>query len=103
VPLSFNNLASMQPRIAKGTLTGLAVTGAQRVPSLSGLPTMAEAGLPRASITNWVGLVAPVGTDAALCAAIAAACGSDPAAFAAHLAAEQSRWRDAATLLAQAA
>ncbi len=102
VLLSFNNLASMTPRITVGSLTGLAVTGPSRVASLSDLPTMAECGLPGATITNWVGLVGPKGSDPGLCAAIAAVCGSDPGPFAAHLAAEQTRWRDVAQLLANA-
>lgn len=103
VELSFNNLASMAPRVASGRLVGLAATGAERAPELPGLPTMAEAGLAGATISNWVGLVAPRGTDAGLCVAIANAVGSDPAAFAAHLAAEQTRWRDVGALLANAA
>ena len=102
VPLSFNNLASMTPRITAGSLTGLAVTGPARAGSLPDLPTMTECGLPGATLTNWVGMVAPLGTDPGLCAAIATACGSDPGPFAAHLAAEQSRWRDVGKLLADA-
>jgi tripartite-type tricarboxylate transporter receptor subunit TctC len=103
VELSFNNLASMAPRVASGKLVGLAVTGTERVSELPNLPTMAESGLAGTTITNWVGLAAPRGTDAGLCAAVAAALGSDPAAFAAHLAAERTRWRDVGALLANAA
>ena len=62
VLMSFNNVMSMTAPIQDKKLRGLAVTGAARCALLPDLPTMAEAGVPRYELTNWLGLVAPVNT-----------------------------------------
>lgn len=59
--------ATAAPQIEQGRLRGLAVTTAQRSPSLQGLPTLAEAlGTERVVIEGWSGLWAPARTPAAL-------------------------------------
>ncbi len=118
IDLSFNNILSMLPRCASGkksgTLRALGVTSAQRCAIAAHIPTLAESGLRRCEVSNWVGLVAPRGTPVARVDAIAAAaatviqgagvstalndagitpCGYTPAAFAQFMASELERWR----------
>jgi len=66
IVMSFNNVMSMTGCIKNKKLRGLAVTGAERCALLPDLPTMAEAGLPRYELTNWLGLVAPANTPEAV-------------------------------------
>jgi tripartite-type tricarboxylate transporter receptor subunit TctC len=101
------------PHIKSGKLKALAVTTAQRVPTLPEVPTTAEVGYPKVISDNWYGLVAPAGTPAEVLkrihiAAIAAlrtgaleeqfakvggiAAPATPQEYAAFLAAEQSKW-----------
>lgn len=49
------------PFITTGKLRGLAVLVPERVPTLPGVPTTAEAGMPELVITTWYGLFAPAG------------------------------------------
>ena len=114
IELSFNNIMSMLPRCTSGKLRALGVTGAQRCAIATHIPTLAESGLRGSEISNWVGLVAPHATPAALTDAISAAvtrvihgagvsatlnnagitpCGSTPAAFGQFIAAELERWQ----------
>ena len=46
VSIMFDNLPSSSAHIKAGTLQALAVTTAERAPSVPDIPTMAEAGLP---------------------------------------------------------
>jgi tripartite-type tricarboxylate transporter receptor subunit TctC len=62
VALTFNNVLSLAPRIASGSLRGLAVTSRERSQVLPHLPTMSEAGFADYEVTNWLGVVAPAGT-----------------------------------------
>ena len=48
--------------IADNKVRALAVTGANRSPRLSAVPTMAEAALPGYEMSGWYGLFAPAGT-----------------------------------------
>ncbi len=48
--------------IKAGTIRPLAVTGAQRHPSMPDVPTMMEAGVPDMDISIWTGFVAPAAT-----------------------------------------
>jgi tripartite-type tricarboxylate transporter receptor subunit TctC len=108
---------SATPFVTSGRVRGLAVTTAEPMPALTGVPTAGQAGLPGFEIGIWHGLYAPRGTPApvvarlnqALRAALADArvvarmneLGSppeplsrqDPAVHRAHLAAEITRWR----------
>jgi tripartite-type tricarboxylate transporter receptor subunit TctC len=114
IALSFNNMMSMLPRCRAGSLRALAVTAAARITPAPDIPTLAESGLPRYEMANWVGIVAPAGTPAPLvarlCQTIAAAlrrpavsssltaagvtpASSDPEAFAKWIALEIERWR----------
>jgi tripartite-type tricarboxylate transporter receptor subunit TctC len=102
-------------QIQAHTIRGLAVTGAERQPSLPDVPTFAEAGLPGIDLTGWIGLFGPPrmpeDVRQMLGAAIAEivkqpgakekfnAIGFEPVAqnadaFAAYYAAEIKRWTD---------
>ena len=48
--------------LKEGTLRPLAVASGKRVPMLSDVPTLAEAGFPNHEVGFWTGLVAPAGT-----------------------------------------
>jgi tripartite-type tricarboxylate transporter receptor subunit TctC len=56
------------PYVAQGRVRILAVTSAQRVPSMAEIPTAIEAGLPGYEFENWYGLLAPAGTPRAIIA-----------------------------------
>ncbi len=66
VEVGFLNVGSSTVLMREGKLRGLAVTGANRVPSLPDLPTLAECGLPGYDVGNWWGLIAPARTPAAI-------------------------------------
>src|SRR3954470_5973956 len=101
------------PHIKSGKLKALAVTTAQRVPTLPEVPTTGELGYPKVISDNWYGLVAPAGTPAEVLkrihiAAVGAlrtgaleeqfakvggmAAPATPQQYAAFLAAEQAKW-----------
>jgi tripartite-type tricarboxylate transporter receptor subunit TctC len=64
VDLYFGSLLQLESFINAGQVTGLMVTGTERVPSVPGLPTPAEAGLAGAEVDLWWGMFAPAGTPA---------------------------------------
>ncbi len=66
----FCTLASAAGQIQNGTLRALAVTVAERVPSLPEIPTVAEQGFPGYDVSAWAALAAPRGTPAEPVAAI---------------------------------
>jgi len=109
----FDNLTQALPHIRAGKLRALAVTSAQRVPSLPDVPTMAQAGFDNFLSTAWVGIFVAAKTPAAIVSQIEqqlAAVMSDPdllaqiqqlggipggqppEKFAAFVAGERKRW-----------
>ncbi len=62
VDMMFNVLPNALPQIKAGKLKALAVTGAERAPTLADVPTMQEAGIKGYTATTWNGLLAPAGT-----------------------------------------
>jgi tripartite-type tricarboxylate transporter receptor subunit TctC len=64
--LMFATSASVIPYVKAGRLRALAVTTAQRSPSVPDLPTVAEAGLAGFEATTWHGVVVPAATSPAL-------------------------------------
>jgi tripartite-type tricarboxylate transporter receptor subunit TctC len=62
IPLMFANLSAVMGHIKGGSLRALAVTSAQRSPSVPDVPTVAEAALPGFQSETWFGIVAPAGT-----------------------------------------
>jgi tripartite-type tricarboxylate transporter receptor subunit TctC len=113
VPIMFDNLPSSTEHIKVGKLRGLAVTTAERAPSMPDLPTIAESGLPGYETYTWNALFAPAGTPPAVIARLneaavkaladpevqaklqgfgATIVGSTPEALAAHVQAELAKW-----------
>ncbi|AWB25251.1 tripartite tricarboxylate transporter substrate binding protein [Methylobacterium currus] len=62
IKIGFDNLPSAIGHVRAGTLRALAVTTAERFPTLPDVPTMAEAGVPGFDVPAWFGLLAPAGT-----------------------------------------
>jgi tripartite-type tricarboxylate transporter receptor subunit TctC len=60
----FPSVSVAMPLVQQGRLRVLAVTTAQRLPSLPQYPTVAELGYPRYQAGNWYGIVVPVKTPA---------------------------------------
>lgn len=73
VDVIFDTLPATQGFIKGGRLRGLAVTTAQRVPSIAEIPTAAEAGLSGFEVTSMFGLLAPAGTPAPVVARLSGA------------------------------
>src|SRR5256885_14102525 len=53
VDLYFGNTVSVMSQLATGKIRALAVTSAQRVPSLPDVPTVAEQGYPGFEASTW--------------------------------------------------
>jgi tripartite-type tricarboxylate transporter receptor subunit TctC len=66
VTFAIDNLASYISTIEGGQMRALAVTSAERWPTLPDVPTMAEAGVPDFVITSWATYVVPNGTPRAI-------------------------------------
>jgi len=62
ISMVFSNLPVALPQARGGKLRGIAVTSAQRVPSASDIPTVAESGLPGFEAFTWFGFFAPSAT-----------------------------------------
>jgi tripartite-type tricarboxylate transporter receptor subunit TctC len=111
--LMFATSASVMPYIKAGRLRALAVTTAQRSPSLPELPTVAEAGVPGFESITWHGVVVPAATPPSLVATLnrqinaalrepdlrsrleklgAEVAGGSPEEFAAYIAREIPKW-----------
>jgi tripartite-type tricarboxylate transporter receptor subunit TctC len=110
--LMFDNLPSSIEHIRAGRLRAIAVTTANAVPSLPGVPPVA-ATIPGYEAVSWHGLMRPRGTPPEVAARLNAATnaalrlpavraqienqgaiplGSSPGEFGAYLAAEIARW-----------
>ena len=113
VPIMFDNLPSSTEHIKAGKLRGLAVTTAERAPSMPDLPTVAESGLPGYETYTWNALFAPAGTPPEVIARVneaavkaladpevqaklqgfgATVVASTPEELAAHVQAELTKW-----------
>jgi len=66
IDLMFEQTYAALPSIQTGKTRALAVTSDKRLPSLPNVPTMAELGYPQATVSNWLGLIAPKGTPPAI-------------------------------------
>jgi len=64
VNFALDNLASYVPTIEGGQMRALAVTSAERWPTLPNVPTMVEAGVPDFVVTSWCAMAAPAGVAA---------------------------------------
>lgn len=105
--------AGVLPQLREGRVRALAVTADARIPQAPDIPTLAEAGMPNAASYAWIGLIAPASMPADRVARLSAEAqrgltdaqlrvrmeavgfevvASDPAQFAAFMAAESERW-----------
>ena len=66
VQLVIELIQTVQGQFQSGTLNAIAVTSAERFPSVPNIPTFAESGLPGYDVTSWYGLAFPAGTPAAI-------------------------------------
>jgi tripartite-type tricarboxylate transporter receptor subunit TctC len=113
IDMMFEQTYAALPSIQAGKTRALAVTSEKRLPSLPNVPTMAELGYPKATVSNWLGIVAPKGTPPAVVHKLNEAYnkalampdirdkivapgnevgGGTPEEFAAFIAAEGKRW-----------
>lgn len=115
VSYALDNLASYVSTIDSGKMRALAVTSAQRWPTMPDVPTMAEAGFKDFVVTSWAAYVVPAGTPRGIIDKLAAAqkkiaadpevqkrflvagarvLASTPEAAAAHGAKERPMWQE---------
>ena len=73
VTYAIDNLASYISFFESGSLRALAVTSAERWPTLPNVPTMADAGQKDFVVTSWAGFVVPAGTPRPIVDKLAAA------------------------------
>jgi tripartite-type tricarboxylate transporter receptor subunit TctC len=73
VTFAVDNLASYISQIESGAMRALAVTSAQRWPTLPNVPTMAEAGVKDFIVTSWGAYVMAAGTPKAIVDKLSAA------------------------------
>jgi tripartite-type tricarboxylate transporter receptor subunit TctC len=66
IQIQFGLVAASLSAVRDGKLTALAVTSAERVPDLPGVPTVAESGLPGYEATLWTAVVMPPNVPAAI-------------------------------------
>ncbi len=66
VDTTFTGSTVVLPHVRSGRLRALAVSSAQRIPTLPEVPTVAESGFAGFEADQWYGLVAPAGTPAAV-------------------------------------
>lgn len=64
IDLGFEILGPWLPQLQAGTLRALALSSAARLPELSAVPTMQEAGVPNYDLSSWNALAAPAHTPA---------------------------------------
>jgi tripartite-type tricarboxylate transporter receptor subunit TctC len=113
VDVMFDNVSSILPHVKAGSVRGLAVTTAKRIPAAPELPTIAEAGVPGFDVSSWFALFVPAKTPPEIVARMnkdsvaalqhaavkprleelgAEIVGSTPEALAAHLKSEMDKW-----------
>jgi tripartite-type tricarboxylate transporter receptor subunit TctC len=113
VPVTFETVPLLLPRVQAGLVRPLAVTSRARHPDLPDVPTMTEIGYPDVLALSWTGVVAPAGTPREIIALLntrlnqdfaqgpfkekmkslgADLKGGTPADFAAWIAEERTRW-----------
>jgi tripartite-type tricarboxylate transporter receptor subunit TctC len=68
--VAFATTITTAPHIRSGKLRALGVGGTSRSAVLPDVPTVAEAGVPGYEVANWIGIVAPAGTPAAIVAKV---------------------------------
>ncbi|HJY77090.1 MAG TPA: tripartite tricarboxylate transporter substrate binding protein [Burkholderiales bacterium] len=62
IEIAFSTAIAVLPYVQAGRLRALAVSTRERLPTLAGVPTIAESGLPNFDGGSWQGVVMPAGT-----------------------------------------
>jgi tripartite-type tricarboxylate transporter receptor subunit TctC len=62
IDMLLDNLVGVLPKVQAGMVKAIAVTSAERAPSLPNVPTVAESGLPGFEALGWQGVNVPAGT-----------------------------------------
>jgi tripartite-type tricarboxylate transporter receptor subunit TctC len=96
VSVMFPNIANAQPYVKAGRLRALAVTSAQRSALVPDVPTVQESGVRDYEFSNWLGVLAPAGTPAAVISRL----GQAVAQIADHKDVQAAFAKDGATLVA---
>jgi tripartite-type tricarboxylate transporter receptor subunit TctC len=68
VDFYFPVLLTAMPQIASGQIKALTIASSKRSPTLSNIPTLAEAGIRDIDVNHWVGIFAPARTPDAVVA-----------------------------------
>lgn len=66
VSVLFDVVSVVTPFVRAGQLRPLAISSAERLPSLPNVPTMIEAGYPDLVVVGWLAVIAPADTPAAI-------------------------------------
>ena len=66
IPLVYTAVAGAVQHVKAGKLHAVAVSSAQRAPSMPDVPTFVEAGVPDFESSSWVGILAPAKTPRAV-------------------------------------
>lgn len=66
IDMTFDSLVVYDEHIKSGRVKALAVTSKRRIGALPDVPTMQEVGLAGYDVSNWVGIMVPAGTPAAV-------------------------------------
>jgi tripartite-type tricarboxylate transporter receptor subunit TctC len=66
IDMVFETVAAARPMIDGKRVKMLGVTSSRRLPGLSSVPTLAEAGVPNFEMQSWQGVFAPAGTPKAI-------------------------------------
>jgi hypothetical protein len=61
VDMTFDAYAVYEEHIKSGKLRLIAITSKKRMPWLPNTPTLSESGLPNYEVSNWLGVVGPIG------------------------------------------
>src|SRR5690606_15135822 len=66
IPAGIDAIGTITEHVATGEIKVLAVTGPKRLDIFKDVPTFSELGYKDLSVSGWMGVFAPVGTDPAL-------------------------------------
>jgi tripartite-type tricarboxylate transporter receptor subunit TctC len=61
VAVYMSSIQPAMPMLNAGRVKALGVTSSKRMPTLPNVPTIAETGIPGYEVTNWYGVMMPVG------------------------------------------
>lgn len=75
VDLTLDTIPNALPFLQKGSVKAFAVTSSERIPTLPGVPTVSEAGVPHFQAIAWFGIVGPADIPKSVLSKLSAAIG----------------------------